>query len=133
MNEQDQLIKQKRLQVDELRKKVTAAQAANNPEAVQRQIKTNENRLQTVHPAHDFFALVAHIMYPQVLNKYNTQLTTNAKMRQVIDHLKQERDSFDGIYKKLEKELGEVKKQMADVIEKSNQVRCGVSLLLIVN
>ncbi len=59
----------------------------------------------------------------QALNKYNTQLTENAKMREVIDHLKQERDSFDGIYKKLERELTDVKKQMADVIEKSNQVR----------
>ena len=58
----------------------------------------------------------------QTLNKYDTQLTQNAKMRLVIDHLKQEREAFDGIHKKLERELTEVKKQMAEVIEKSNQV-----------
>ncbi len=43
-------------------------------------------------------------------------------MRQTIDHLKTERMSFDSIYKKLEAELEDLKKQMADVIEKSNQV-----------
>jgi hypothetical protein len=43
-------------------------------------------------------------------------------MRSVIDHLKRERDSFDGIYGKLEGQLSELKKQMAEVIEKSNQV-----------
>ena len=58
----------------------------------------------------------------QTLNKYDLQLVQNGKLRQVIDHLKQEREAFDSIYKKLERELTEVKKQMADVIERSNQV-----------
>ena len=58
----------------------------------------------------------------QTLKKYNEQLTVNAKMRQVIDHLKIERESFEVVYSKLDRELTDLKKQMAEVIEKSNQV-----------
>eukprot|EP01012_Entosiphon_sulcatum_P065169 TRINITY_DN94044_c0_g1_i1.p1 TRINITY_DN94044_c0_g1~~TRINITY_DN94044_c0_g1_i1.p1 ORF type:complete len:581 (-),score=183.71 TRINITY_DN94044_c0_g1_i1:6-1748(-) len=73
-----------------------------NTVLVDKQIKVLENRLD------------------QALVKFNEALAYNKQLREQIDNLRRERVVFDGIYKKLEKELHEKKKQMADIIEKSN-------------
>ena len=67
------------------------------------QIATMENRLE------------------QTLKRYNQQLTSNTKLREEIDHLKQERKVFENLHKKLERELNEQKRKMAEVIERSHQ------------
>eukprot|EP01006_Ploeotia_vitrea_P038783 TRINITY_DN66279_c6_g1_i1.p1 TRINITY_DN66279_c6_g1~~TRINITY_DN66279_c6_g1_i1.p1 ORF type:complete len:579 (-),score=104.07 TRINITY_DN66279_c6_g1_i1:1437-3173(-) len=69
---------------------------------VDKQIRVLENRLD------------------QALVKFNEALAYNKELREQIDNLRRERVVFDGIYKKLERELHEKKKQMADIIEKSN-------------
>ena len=73
-----------------------------NHQVVDKQIKVLENRLD------------------QALVKFNEALSYNKELREQIDNLRRERVVFDGIYKKLEKELHEKKKQMAEIIEKSN-------------
>jgi len=55
------------------------------------------------------------------LNQYDAQLTANSKLRETIDHLKKERNVFDGLKHRLETELLEQKKQMGEVIDRSNQ------------
>jgi hypothetical protein len=72
-------------------------------ESYQRQIETMENRLQLA------------------LNEYDAQLTTNAGLRETIDHLKKERNVFGGLKKRLQAELLEQKKQMGEIIDESNQ------------
>jgi DNA repair exonuclease SbcCD ATPase subunit len=67
------------------------------------QIRTLENRLE------------------KALKKYNQQLAENAKWRQKIDHLKQERNVFDTMHRRLEKELSNQKRQMAELIDKSHK------------
>ena len=69
---------------------------------VAKQVKILENRLD------------------QALVKFNQSLAQNKKLREDIDDLRRERVVFDSIYRKLEKELGEKKRQMANVIEISN-------------
>ena len=54
-------------------------------------------------------------------SKYNEALAHNKKLRENIDNLRRERLVFDQIYKKLEKELAEKKKEMARIIEISNK------------
>lgn len=70
--------------------------------AIDKQIRVLENRLD------------------KALVKFNEALAVNRSLREDIDNLRQERVVFDGIYKKLERELHEKKKQMALVIEMSN-------------
>lgn len=53
------------------------------------------------------------------LNRYNDLLCQNKILRTRIDEYRRERVVFDGIYKKLEKELHEKKKEMAGIIEES--------------
>mmetsp|Transcript_6470 Transcript_6470/g.11578 ORF Transcript_6470/g.11578 Transcript_6470/m.11578 type:complete len:562 (-) Transcript_6470:93-1778(-) len=69
---------------------------------VEKQVKILENRLD------------------QALCKFNDALAQNKELREQIDNLRRERVVFDSIYKKLERELHEKKKQMADIIEQSN-------------
>jgi len=52
--------------------------------------------------------------------KYNQLLSKNKAVRDEIDHLRKERVTFEGIYKKLEDELVEKKGEMASRIEVSN-------------
>jgi|UniRef100_A0A7S4CXD5 DNA repair exonuclease SbcCD ATPase subunit len=73
-----------------------------NSMMVEKQVKVLENRLD------------------QALVKFNDALAHNKELREQIDNLRRERVVFDGIYKKLERELHEKKKQMADIIEQSN-------------
>ncbi|TPX72829.1 hypothetical protein SpCBS45565_g00298 [Spizellomyces sp. 'palustris'] len=76
--------------------------AYENSESITKQIKVLENRLD------------------KALVKFNKSLAVNKTMRGVIDNLRRERMVFDGIYRKFEKEVGEQKKLMAEVIEASN-------------
>ena len=53
--------------------------------AVQKQIRVMENRLD------------------KSLVRFNSALATNGQLRTMIDHLRQERSVFEGIYKKLQR------------------------------
>ena len=57
----------------------------------------------------------------KALVKFNEALAHNKKLRENIDNLRRERVVFDNIYRKLERELHEKKKKMANIIELSNQ------------
>lgn len=78
---------------------VNASQA--NNAMIQKQIKVLENRLD------------------KCLLKFNETLAQNKVLRKKIDEFRRERVVFDGIYKKLERELYEKKKEMAAIIEDS--------------
>lgn len=78
---------------------VNAAQVNNS--LIQKQIKVLENRLD------------------KSLLKFNETLSQNKNLRQRIDEYRRERVVFDVIYKKLERELHEKKKEMAAIIEDS--------------
>jgi hypothetical protein len=56
----------------------------------------------------------------KALVKFNEALHINKELREQIDSLRRERGVFDTIYKKLERELQEKKKEMAFIIEVSN-------------
>jgi len=73
-----------------------------NNQQVQKQIRILENRLD------------------KALVKFNEALAHNKQLRETIDNLRRERVVFDGIYKKLERELHEKKNKMAEIIEISN-------------
>ncbi|CAM9385247.1 unnamed protein product, partial [Heterosigma akashiwo] len=73
-----------------------------NHQLISKQIKILENRLD------------------KALVKFNESLAANKQLRQQIDTLRRERVVFDGIYKKLERELHEKRKEMAAIIKDSN-------------
>jgi chromosome segregation ATPase len=73
-----------------------------NNQQVQKQIRILENRLD------------------KALVKFNEALAHNKQLRETIDNLRRERVVFDGIYRKLERELHEKKNKMAQIIEISN-------------
>ena len=52
--------------------------------------------------------------------KLNEAVAQNKELRDIIDNLRRERAVFDSLYNKLEKELHEKRKEMADIIEKAN-------------
>merc|ERR1712057_96010 len=54
------------------------------------------------------------------LQKFNIAIAANKKLRDDIDTLRRERAVFDDIYKKLENELQQKKKEMANIIEQAN-------------
>merc|ERR1712070_244583 len=54
------------------------------------------------------------------LQKFNEAVATNKQLRDQIDGLRRERVVFDNIYKKLENELQQKKKEMANIIEQAN-------------
>mmetsp|Transcript_12144 Transcript_12144/g.42918 ORF Transcript_12144/g.42918 Transcript_12144/m.42918 type:complete len:536 (-) Transcript_12144:45-1652(-) len=76
--------------------------ARENMAMVTKQVKILENRLD------------------QALVKFNQALARNKSLREAIDDLRRERVVFDNIYRKLERELHEKKRAMANVIELSN-------------
>lgn len=78
---------------------VNAAQT--NNQLMQKQIKVLQSRID------------------QTLTKFNETLAHNKDLRNRIEEYRKERIVFDGIYKKLEHELHEKKKEMAAVIEDS--------------
>ena len=71
-------------------------------QAVSKQIKVLEHRLH------------------RALVKFNEAIAANKELREEIDNLRRERVVFDGIYKKLQLELSEKKKKMAEIIEVAN-------------
>merc|ERR1712166_1041568 len=77
--------------------------ARENQMMVNKQIRILENRLD------------------KALVKFNEALAHNKNLRETIDNLRRERVVFDNIYRKLERELHEKKKKMANIIELSNQ------------
>lgn len=76
--------------------------AADNSKAVQKQIRILENRLD------------------KALQKFNEAITANRSLREQIDTLRRERTVFDDIYRKLENELQQKKKEMANIIDQAN-------------
>lgn len=80
---------------------INAAQI--NNKLVQKQIRQLENRMD------------------KNLTKYNETIAENRALKQRIDDYRRERVIFDAIYKKLEKELHEKKKEMALIIESSKE------------
>lgn len=77
----------------------SGAESENN---LHKQIKILENRLDKAN------------------QKFNETTAHNKDLKGVIDSLRRERVIFDNLYKKLEKELHEKRKKMADIIEKAN-------------
>jgi len=73
-----------------------------NAEQVAKQIRVLENRLD------------------KALQKFNEAIAHNKRLREEIDGLRRERVVFDSIYKKLELELQQKKKEMANIIEQAN-------------
>ena len=85
------------------RKKMGGADASHeNNELIAKQVRMLENRLD------------------KSLVRFNEALAANKQLRAKIDSMRQERVVFDGIYKKLERELHEKKKEMSAIIEDSN-------------
>ena len=74
-----------------------------NTQLIEKQVTVLENRLD------------------QALVKFNEALAYNKNLREQIDNLREERKVFQSIYKKLESDLHEKKKAMADMIERANQ------------
>merc|ERR1712178_512164 len=79
-----------------------AKAALENAKAVQKQIRILENRLD------------------KALQKFNEAIAANRNLREQIDTLRRERVVFDDIYRKLENELQQKKKEMANIIEQAN-------------
>merc|ERR1712178_94510 len=79
-----------------------AKAALENAKAVQKQIRILENRLD------------------KALQKFNEAIAANRSLREQIDTLRRERVVFDDIYRKLENELQQKKKEMANIIEQAN-------------
>ena len=78
---------------------VNAAQE--NNKLIQQQVRVLENRLD------------------KNLTRFNETLAQNKSLRSRIDEYRRERVVFDGIYKKLERELHEKKREMAAIIDDS--------------
>lgn len=76
--------------------------AMENSKAVQKQIRVLENRLD------------------KSLQTFNQAISDNKVLREQIDLLRRERLVFDDIYRKLENELQQKKKEMANIIEQAN-------------
>jgi chromosome segregation ATPase len=89
--------------IREARKKSGGVNAAHESNVqMQKQIKILENRLEKCY------------------HKFNEAITKNKELREQINNLRRERLVFDGIYKKLEKELQDKKKDMARIIDVCN-------------
>lgn len=73
----------------------------NNHDLISRQVRLFENRLD------------------KALIKFNESLSRNKTLRENIDNLRRERVVFDGVYKKLERDLHDKKQEMAAIIEDS--------------
>ena len=77
---------------------------AEQQQAVDRQIRMLENRLE------------------KATINYDKMLASNSKLRKEIDHLRIQRSVFDGLHKKIVKQLNDQKRTMGLIIEQSNQV-----------
>eukprot|EP00672_Neobodo_designis_P025990 CAMPEP_0174852078 /NCGR_PEP_ID=MMETSP1114-20130205/25169_1 /TAXON_ID=312471 /ORGANISM="Neobodo designis, Strain CCAP 1951/1" /LENGTH=584 /DNA_ID=CAMNT_0016086655 /DNA_START=36 /DNA_END=1790 /DNA_ORIENTATION=- len=74
-----------------------------NIQLIEKQVRVLENRLD------------------QALVQFNEALAYNRELRQQIDNLRGERKVFTDIYRKLESDLHDKKKKMAQIIEESNK------------
>jgi len=66
-------------------------------------------------------ARVLETRLEKALQRFNEALAANKDLRAQIDTLRQERGVFESVYRKLERELAEKKRAMANMIESSNQ------------
>jgi len=99
----DANIKELNASVLEQRKKLGGSNVIReNNLKTQKQIKVLENRLD------------------KSLLKFNEALAFNKQLREGIDNLRRERQAFDNIYKKLDKDLTDKKGEMQRIIEISN-------------
>lgn len=62
-----------------------------------------------------------YISYYQSKQAFCKQLAENARQRDEIESLRVERNRFDSLYKKLEKELQQLQKKKGELIESSTQ------------
>ena len=60
-------------------------------------------------------------LYFQANKKFCSTLEKNKELRNEIENLRQGRARFDEIYKKLEKELQQIKQESGNVVEQSTQ------------
>ena len=99
----DEKIKEVQLKIEEQRKimKKNGLSDRENYEQVSKDVKSLENKLD------------------KQLQKYNQAVAHNRQLRDKIDALRRERVVFDKIYKKLEKELENKKKEMHTIIEEA--------------
>lgn len=102
MEEQTLIMKQKLLHQRKSMGGVNAAKE--NYQMIQKQIRILENRLD------------------KALLKFNEAISHNKTLRDEIDDLRRERVVFENIYRKMERELQDRKRQMAEIIEISNQM-----------
>ncbi|XP_056398295.1 outer dynein arm-docking complex subunit 1 isoform X2 [Hyla sarda] len=99
----DQEIKSWEKKIYNQRKQVRGSSgSAKQNTQTQKNIKVMENRLD------------------RSLTKFNLQLAKNSKMREEIDILRIERSRFDQLYKRLEKELLQTRKESGSVIDESS-------------
>ncbi|XP_071966563.1 outer dynein arm-docking complex subunit 1 [Engystomops pustulosus] len=99
----DQEIKALEKKISNQRKQVRGSSiSAKQSTQTQKNIKVMENRLD------------------RALTKFNLQLSKNSKMREEIDILRIERSRFDQLYKRLEKELLQTRKEIGIVIDESS-------------
>lgn len=57
----------------------------------------------------------------QSKSKFSKFLSTNSNLRNEIESLRVERTRFDTVYKKLEKQLNDLKRETGEVIDTSTQ------------
>ena len=101
----DEEIKKMEDQISQQHKNMGGMQASHARHVgTQKQIRVLENRLD------------------KATVEFNKTLTSNSKLREEIDHLRSQRAVFDGLHKKLTKELNEQKRMMGEIIEQSTQV-----------
>ena len=101
MDEQIHILKQKVLSQRKAMGGVNASR--DNHFMIQKQIRILENRLE------------------KALVKFNDAIATNKDLRHNIDDLRRERVVFENVYRKMERELQDRKRNMAEIIELSNQ------------
>ena len=101
MEEQIQILRQKVLQQRKAMGGINASKE--NFQMIQKQIRILENRVE------------------KALVKFNEAIAHNKTLRDEIDDLRRERVVFENIYRKMERDLQDKKRQMAEIIELSNQ------------
>eukprot|EP00601_Ochromonadales_sp_CCMP2298_P007553 CAMPEP_0173204638 /NCGR_PEP_ID=MMETSP1141-20130122/20245_1 /TAXON_ID=483371 /ORGANISM="non described non described, Strain CCMP2298" /LENGTH=472 /DNA_ID=CAMNT_0014130347 /DNA_START=170 /DNA_END=1585 /DNA_ORIENTATION=+ len=101
MEEQLHIMRSKQLQQRRAMGGINASK--DNHSMIQKQIHILENRLD------------------KSLIKFNEAISHNKALREKIDDLRRERVVFENIYRKMERELQERKRHMAEIIEVSNQ------------
>ncbi|KAK3084854.1 hypothetical protein FSP39_020235 [Pinctada imbricata] len=99
----DDEIKEMETKMAEYRRGMGSETEEMGEKALQKQLRVMENRLD------------------KSTVKFNQQLSVNFRLRQEIDHLRQERSIFDNLYKKLTKELNETKQNMNEIIMEASQ------------